>query len=88
MLHCQLEHGEVVKLCTDNMVAMYVVQTMVSKSPLLMAELRRLHFLLKRTGLRLEMHHVPSALNLLAYRLSRRRRYLDCLPPLPGVPSH
>lgn len=88
VLHCHLRHGEVVKLFTDNMVVMYVIRAMVSKSPLLMAELRRLHELLLRTGLNLEMHHLPSALNLYADRLSRRRRYRDYIPELPGVPSH
>jgi hypothetical protein len=72
--HCVLRRDAVIKLYTDNMVTMFVVNKWVSKSPVIMAELRRLHQLCKCHGLELELHHLPSALNLYADRLSRRRR--------------
>jgi hypothetical protein len=83
-----LRENEVVKLYTDNMVVMYVLNQWVSKSPAIMAELRRLHQFCKRHGLMLDLHHHPSALNLFADRLSRRRRVGDYLPSLTGVPDH
>jgi hypothetical protein len=45
-----LRENEVVKLYTDNMVVMYVLNQGVSKSPAIMAELRRLHQFCKRHG--------------------------------------
>jgi hypothetical protein len=86
--YCVLRENEVVKLYPDNMVVMYVVNQWVSKSPAIMAELRRLHQLCKCHGLVLDLHHLPSALNLFANRLSRRRRVADYLPSLTGVPGH
>jgi hypothetical protein len=86
--HCLLRQGEVIRLFTDNMVVTYTVQAMVSRSPLLMAELRRLRAFLDRCGISLQMHHLPSALSLYADRLSRRRKALDLLPRLPQVPDH
>jgi hypothetical protein len=86
--YCALRENEVVKLYTDNMVVMYVVNQWVSKSPAIMAELRRLHQLCKCHGLVLDLHHLPPALNHFADRLSRRRRVADCLPSLTGVPGH
>ena len=86
--HCLIQQAEIVKLYTDNMVVMYTVSAMVSRSPLIMAELRRLYDFLKQEGLELQLHHLPSALNLYADRLSRRRRLLDYLPRLPTVPEH
>jgi hypothetical protein len=86
--HCVLRRNAVIKLYTDNMVTTFVVNKWVSKSPVIMAELRRLHQLFKRHGLKLELHHLPSALNLYADRLPTRRRVVDCLPSLDGVPEH
>jgi hypothetical protein len=70
--HWVLRQNAVIKLYTDNMVTMFGVNKWVSKSPVIMAELRRLHQFCKRHGLELELHHLPSALNLYADRLSRR----------------
>jgi hypothetical protein len=86
--HCILRRDAVIKLYTDNIVTIFVVNKWVSKSPVIMAELRRLHQLCKRHGLELELHHLPSALNQYADRLSRRRRVADYLPSLEGVPEH
>jgi hypothetical protein len=70
------------------MVTMFVVNTWVSKSPINLADLRRLLQFCKCHGLELELHHLPSALNLYVDRLSRRRRVVDYLPSLEGVPEH
>jgi hypothetical protein len=75
--HCVLRENEVVKLYTDKMVMMYMVNQWVSKSPAVMAEVRRLHRFCGRHGLTLNLHHLHSALNLFADRLSRRRRVVD-----------
>jgi hypothetical protein len=86
--YCVMRENKVVKLYTDNMVGMHVVNQWVSKSPAIKAELRRLHQFFKRHGLMLDLHHLPSALNLFADRLSRRRRVVDYLPSFTGVPDH
>jgi hypothetical protein len=86
--HCVLRRDAVIKLYTENIVTMFVVNKWASKSPLIMAELRRLYQFCQRHGLELELHHLPSALNLYADRLSRRRRVADYLPSLDGVPEH
>jgi hypothetical protein len=78
----------VVKLCTDNMVVIYVVKHWVSKSPAVMAELGRLHRFCGRQGLTLDLHHLPSALKLFPDRLSRRRWVVDYITLLGGVPDH
>jgi hypothetical protein len=86
--YCVLLENEVVKLYIDNMMVMYVVNQCVSKSPATMAGLQMLHQFCKRHGLMLDLHHLPSALNLFADRLSTRRRVVDYLPSLTGVPDH
>jgi hypothetical protein len=86
--HCLLRQGEFIRLFTDNMVVMHMVQAMVSRSPLLMSELRRLRAFLDRCGISLQTHHLPSALNLYADRLSRRLKALELLPPVPQVPEY
>jgi hypothetical protein len=86
--HCVLRESEIIRLYTDNQVVMRTVRAWVSKSPALMAELRRLHRLCRRHGLILDIHHLPPALNLYADRLSRRRRVVDYLPTLQGFPDH
>jgi hypothetical protein len=86
--HCLLRKGEIIRLFTGNMLVMYTVQAMVSRSPLLMAELRRLRAFLDRCGISLQMYHLPSALNLYADRLSRRRNALDLLTRLSQIPDH
>jgi hypothetical protein len=66
---------------------MYVVNQWLSKSPAVMAELRKLHRLCGHHGLTLDLHHLPSALNLCAESLSRRRRFVEYLPFLGGIPG-
>lgn len=88
VVQCVLREGESVRLFTDNTVVMYTVSAMVSKSPLAMSELRRLHALVQKTGLQLQMHHLSSALNLYADRLSRRRRLFNYLLRLSNVPEN
>jgi hypothetical protein len=70
----------VIRLFTDNQVTMDVVNSMVSRSSTLMAEPRRLHYLLQEHNLSLEMRYPTLALNLFADRLYRRRRAFDYLP--------
>jgi hypothetical protein len=53
-----------------------------------MAELRRLHRLCRHHGLILDIHHLPSVLNLYADRLSWRRGVVAYLPTLEGVADH
>lgn len=86
--HCLIHGGEVIHSFRVNTIVMYAVQATVSQFPLLMAELRRLHASLGRFGASLQMHHLPSALNLYASRPSRRRRALYFLPRMPHVPDH
>jgi hypothetical protein len=63
-----------VRLWTDNQVKMYVFENMVSRSPALMSEIRRLRNTLKTLGVELELKYLPSALSLYADRLSRHRK--------------
>lgn len=86
--HCLIRDGEIIRLFTDNQVVAQVVTAMCSKSEMIMAELRRLHQFLKDHGVALQMRFLPSALNLFADRLSRRRRYNDYLPRLEIIPEH
>jgi hypothetical protein len=72
----------VVRLYTDKMIVVFVIKKWVSTSPASMAELRRLHRLSSRHGLALDMHHRPSAPNLYADLLARRRRVADYPPTL------
>lgn len=53
----------------------------------LIAELRRHDDFLSRLGIGLQMHHLPSSLNLYADRHSHRRRQTDFLPRLVGIPN-
>lgn len=85
--HCLVQDEEIVRLFTDNMVVMHMVSATPSRSPMLMAELHRLHQFLHRTGIHLQMHHLPSALILFADRLSRRRCHTDFLLPMAGDPD-
>lgn len=80
--------GYIVRLFTDNMVVMQTVTAMVSRSPQLMAELRRLHAFRRRKGIVLQRHHLPLAMNLYADGLSRGRHLHDYLPRLPTAPGH
>lgn len=71
------------------MVVMQQVAAMVSRSPPLMAELRRIPAFLRRKGIVLQIYQLPSALKLYADRLSRRRRLQDylALPRIGGASS-
>jgi hypothetical protein len=82
---CALQRGEMIRIYIDNQGTMHVINSMVSRSSTLMAQPRRLHNLLQEHNLTLEMQYLPSALNLFADRLPRRRRAFDYLPSLPGV---
>jgi hypothetical protein len=83
-----LQRREVIRIYKDNQVIMHVINSMVSRSSTLMAELRRLHNLLQEHNLTLKMRYLPSALNLFADRLSRRRRAFAYLPSIPGLREH
>jgi hypothetical protein len=72
---------------TDNSTFMNTVNAWVSRSPTIMPELRRLYQLCDRHGLQLEMRFLPSALNIYADRLSRRRRVTDYLPRIKEIPE-
>lgn len=74
VIHCLIKESDIIKMYKDNMVVFYSVLAMVSRSPLLMMELRKLYNVLKSRGIELQMHHLPSALNLYANHLSRKRR--------------
>jgi hypothetical protein len=52
-----------------------------------MAELRLLHRYLWELGVKIDVEHLPPALNLYADRLSCHRREFDSLPQLAGVPE-
>lgn len=67
---------------------MHTVWAIVSKSPLIMKELRKLHQFIAMEGKELQMRHLPSALNLYADCLSRRRIIFDYLPRLGNIPEH
>jgi hypothetical protein len=69
------------------MTVMHTVNKWVSRSPTVMAELRRLYQLCSRPKLMPEMRFLPSALNVYADRLSRRRRVTDYLPRIKKVPE-
>lgn len=62
---------DTVLLHVDNMAVFYIVNNMVSSSPVLMSELRRLHHLLTQMKVTLKAAWIPSAVNKYADRLSR-----------------
>lgn len=73
-------------LChNDNRSVVHIMNSFVSSSPDMMAELRRLKVLLDKMGVRVRAEWLPSALNRYADALSRRlpRQDLQILPQLP-----
>jgi hypothetical protein len=54
-----LRRGDVIRLSTDNQVTMYIIDKMVSRSPALMAELRRLRRTLKGLGVQIDAKYLP-----------------------------
>jgi hypothetical protein len=54
-------------------VIVHIVRNWTSRSPRLMAHLRKLRALCEARGIKLSTRHLPSVLNLWADRLSRRR---------------
>ena len=62
-----------VQLVTDSLVTVHVVRNFTSRSPRLLAKLRRLRALCEANGITLSTRHLPSVLNCWADRLSRRR---------------
>jgi hypothetical protein len=83
----QMREGEVVRLWTDNQVTMAVIAKMVSRSPALMAEMRRLRKTLQVLGVTPAPQYIPSALNLFADRLSRHRKEWDWYASVRVVPD-
>jgi hypothetical protein len=67
--HCVLRPQEIFRVYTDNTVVMNTVNAWVSRSPTVMAKLRRLYQLCNLIGLQLEMRFLPSALNINSHRL-------------------
>ena len=63
--------SKVIKVWEDNQAVGRVLNTMTSKSPALMMELRVIHKVLVRLGISIDSHYLPSAVNRFADRLSR-----------------
>lgn len=66
-----IPRGTILRLRTDSMVALGVIQAQSSRSLTLMSEYRRLHTLCAELDIELRAEHVSSALNERADRLSR-----------------
>lgn len=69
--------GTVLRLRTDSMVALYVIRSGSSRSPVLMSEMRELHELCAEMEVELRVEHVSSVLNAWADRLSREHDSTD-----------
>jgi len=67
----------VVRLRTDSLVTLHVINTGSSRSIALMEEMRRLHAVCLSLGVTLRAEYIPSALNMWADRLSRTRDSTD-----------
>jgi hypothetical protein len=67
---CALQRGEVIQLYTDNQVTMHVINSMVSRSSTLMAELRLSTTCCKSTASSRDAVH-PLSAEPLADRLTR-----------------
>lgn len=55
----------------DNQAVVFILNAMVSTSPMMMDELRRLQVLLRALGVKIEARWLPSAVNRFADALSR-----------------
>eukprot|EP00170_Pyropia_yezoensis_P005554 contig_22552_g5569 len=71
------EPGTIIRLRKDSRVAMEVINSVSSRSPALMKELRRLHAVCTSSGVMVRVEYPPSALNLWADRLSRTKDSTD-----------
>lgn len=69
-------------LKSDSMVTVGAVNAMASKSPAIMAELRRLHALCHSWGIAIKAEYLPSAVNAYADRLSRENDSADWSLPV------
>lgn len=65
--------GTTVKIVTDSQVALHVVIALVSRSPALCADVRRLYVVAQRLGITLDATWIPTAANVWADKLSRTR---------------
>ena len=63
--------GHRLRLHEDNMAVVHILTHLTSKSPVLMAELRKLFYLLDTNGIRVLPRYIRSAANFWADRLSR-----------------
>jgi len=69
--------GGILRVKVDNRVAMHVINGFTSRSPALMAELRRLHVVVASLGITLKASWLPSVANVWADALSRMRDRAD-----------
>lgn len=69
--------GRFVLLHEDNMAVVSVLTHLTSRSPAMMAELRKLFFLLDSNDIRLRPRYINTAANIWADRLSRERDMSD-----------
>lgn len=72
-----IPRGTILRLRTDSMVALGVIQAQSSRSVTLMDEYRRLHALCSELDIELRVEHVSSAMNERADRLSRENDTTD-----------
>lgn len=72
-----LQPGGLLRVRVDNRVAMHVINGFTSRSPALMAELRRLHVVVESLGVSLKASWLPSVANVWADTLSRMRDRAD-----------
>jgi len=69
--------GAQIDLAMDSLVSVHVINNWTSRSPDLMALLRRLRALTEALGVSLATRHIPGVLNVWADRLSRQRDAAD-----------
>lgn len=69
--------GDVIRVVTDSRVALYVVNSLVSRSAPLCAEVRRLYTVAQRRGITLDAEWIPTADSVWADRLSRTKESTD-----------
>ena len=77
--------GRRVLLREDNMAVVWILTNMVTRSPALMAELRRLHLLLDACDIELRPLYIRSAANVVADYASVAARLFGRLCTLPGT---
>lgn len=69
--HLRRHQGARIKLWEDNQAVVHIVNSMTTRSPALMKELRILHRVMTVLGITIESEYLPSAVNCYADRLSR-----------------